>query len=664
MELDDLEDACYAVRVRNGRKHYAADVFKDLNLDVPKGCIYGLLGPSGCGKTTLLSCIIGLKKLSSGDVRVLGEAPVLRRASKIGYMPQQISLCDEFTIAESMRFFGWIAGLDAIRVKKRVEFIVNLLMLPDVDRKIGSLSGGQQRRVSFATALLHEPELLILDEPTVGLDPILRETIWNYLLTLAKNDGVTIIMTTHYIDEARQADRIGLMRDGTIICEDSPTKLLVRVEASSLEEAFYKVIVRQGQGASRRAALTPTLKTPVSNMIRLNNLHALLWKNTKWMLKNYLFITTVLLLPVLTIFVFGTAIGGDPKNLTVGVLNYETRDSNCGELTCNSTHLSCHFLKYLDDDVVTIVPLESEGEAQSSVIKGKSYASIIIRDNYTESLKKRLEGALRIPSWRIDASTIEIVYDATVKDIAFFIKMSFFKSFQRFAEDFVESCGTDKKTVASPINFLTPIYGVNRQRYTDFACPGVLLSMAFFLSMALTAGVTLIERNEGILERVLVFGVNTIEIITGHVISLMGIMVLQSLCPLLVLYVFFDITMKGSVFLIITFTLTTGLCGMCGGLAVSSWCATERNAVYLLLGAFFPLIIVSGILWPLEAMNYYLKIVSSCMPLTMPIDSLRNVLQKGWDYSNPSIYVGLIVINVWTIIFLVAGVVGQKIGRN
>ena len=169
---------------------------------------YALLGASGCGKTTLLSCIIGSSSLNEGSIRVLGKSASKLPGHKIGYMPQQIALIDEFTIKEVIYYFGRISGMTYQRIEERFNFLKILLDLPPEERYVGNCSGGQQRRVSFAVAILHEPELLILDEPTVGLDPILRDGIWNFLVETTSSSNLAVIITTHYIEEAKQATSV------------------------------------------------------------------------------------------------------------------------------------------------------------------------------------------------------------------------------------------------------------------------------------------------------------------------------------------------------------------------------------------------------------------------------------------------------------------------
>lgn len=208
---------------------------------------YALMGASGCGKTTLISCIVGLSNLDKGHIKVFNEV-VSKNNLKIGYMPQETALISKFTIGEMVHFFGIIFGMKEDRIEERLRFLSKLLELPPDDKIIGECSGGQQRRVSFAIALVHEPEILILDEPTVGVDPVLRSKIWNHLVDLSKIQNVTVLLTTHYIEEGRSSTHVGLMRKGLLIAEDTPQNLLENCQTESLEEAFLKLSEGQENG--------------------------------------------------------------------------------------------------------------------------------------------------------------------------------------------------------------------------------------------------------------------------------------------------------------------------------------------------------------------------------------------------------------------------------
>ncbi len=213
---------------------------------------YGLLGPSGCGKTSLLRCIVGTLKPNEGSIKIFGKTPGETGSkvpgSLIGYMPQELALFPDFTIEETLNYFGRLYHLKDSLIRERTLFLLKFLDLPDKGRLVGNLSGGQKRRVSLAAALVHNPPLLILDEPTVGVDPLLRQSIWDYLVTLSKTEKLTVIITTHYIEEARAANIVGLMRFGRILIEESPDYLLQRYNYPTLEEVFLKLCELDSNG--------------------------------------------------------------------------------------------------------------------------------------------------------------------------------------------------------------------------------------------------------------------------------------------------------------------------------------------------------------------------------------------------------------------------------
>lgn len=214
-------------------------VLQDVSLEVRRGELFGLLGPSGSGKTTLIKLIAGLDLASGGAVRVLGErVPSLRLLSRIGYMAQSDALYGELTAQHNLQFFGAMFGLSGPRLSERIAAALDTVGLgAEAGKTVAQYSGGMKRRLSLAIALLHEPELLILDEPTVGIDPALRQSIWASLLALRER-GTTILLTTHVMDEAERCDRIGLLRDGRLTAVDSPEALKARAGTATIEAAF------------------------------------------------------------------------------------------------------------------------------------------------------------------------------------------------------------------------------------------------------------------------------------------------------------------------------------------------------------------------------------------------------------------------------------------
>ena len=223
----------------------------DLDLEVPPGTILGVVGPSGAGKTTTIRLITGALETSSGEIRVLGEDPRrFRRATRerIGYMPQQFTLSLDLTADENVDFVASLFGMLTPRRRRRVREVLELVKLWDVrDRRAGRLSGGMQRRLELASALVHEPQLLLLDEPTAGIDPILRRTIWDELDRL-KGEGRTLIVTTQYVTEAEGCDTVALIAGGRLVALGPP-------EALRREAAGGDVLEAETEGPFDPAAL-------------------------------------------------------------------------------------------------------------------------------------------------------------------------------------------------------------------------------------------------------------------------------------------------------------------------------------------------------------------------------------------------------------------------
>ncbi len=222
-----------------------------LSLRVRKGELYGLLGPNGAGKTTAVKVLCGLLKATGGDVRVLGmTVPDRSILPRIGYMPQNLALYETLTVNENIALFGNIYGLSKAEILQRQKELLEVVDLADWgDSVVLELSGGMKHRASLACTLIHQPELLFLDEPTVGVDPELRASFWAYFDSMIAR-GVTVIITTHYMDEAARCDRVGLMRRGSLVAEGTPREIMSSSGTNSLEDAFLK-IVRAGKKKDR-----------------------------------------------------------------------------------------------------------------------------------------------------------------------------------------------------------------------------------------------------------------------------------------------------------------------------------------------------------------------------------------------------------------------------
>jgi ABC-2 type transport system ATP-binding protein len=215
------------------------DVVRCPALEVQGGAVTGLMGPSGCGKTTLMRAIVGVQRIAAGDVRVLGRpAGSARLRARMGYMTQAPSVYGDLTVRENLRFFARALGLPEAKVDAAIDAVA---VPARAGQLVRDLSGGERARVSLAAVLLGEPELLVLDEPTVGLDPVLRVELWRLFGRLA-GEGRTLLVSSHSLEEARHCDRLLLMRDGEILVADTPDGLRRRTGHDNLEDAFVALV--------------------------------------------------------------------------------------------------------------------------------------------------------------------------------------------------------------------------------------------------------------------------------------------------------------------------------------------------------------------------------------------------------------------------------------
>ena len=232
-----------AISIKSLEKRFQhKQIIAPLSLDVPKGQLMGLLGPSGCGKTTLIKMIMGMLKPDSGTIQVLDlNVPHKQLLNDIGYMAQSDALYTDLTGEENLHFFAKLYSLSKAERIERVAYAASLVRLTDDLRlKVENYSGGMKRRLSLAIALIQNPKLLILDEPTVGIDPVLKKEIWQELIRLKDQEQKTILVTTHAMDEAERCDQLAMLRSGHIIAQGTPQELKEQYQAKDFDEVFVK----------------------------------------------------------------------------------------------------------------------------------------------------------------------------------------------------------------------------------------------------------------------------------------------------------------------------------------------------------------------------------------------------------------------------------------
>ncbi|XP_023345381.1 ABC transporter G family member 20 [Eurytemora carolleeae] len=639
-----------AIVIENAYKSYQSGkksnpIFTNLNLTVQKGKIYGLLGPSGCGKTTLLKCMVGKLRLDAGKVRVFGSAPGDRNTgvpgARVGYMPQELALFGEFNIEETLKYFSRIFGMSEEKFQVRLEFLMKFLDLPSKSRKLELMSGGQQRRASLAVALLHQPELLILDEPTVGVDPLLRQSIWEHLIQLADGeDATTVVITTHYTEEAMQANRVGMLRNGRLLAEDSPNNLLRTYAEPGLEEVFLRLCHVDGAvlGDTNIGSAEPGLddekrrtlnllknedgeeKIPDINFIdskteqdeRVDDkpvlkynrsrfsprvVQACMFKTFNRMSKRWGFLIYQFVLPALQVSLFCLAIGQDPKELPISIVSDElVNGTHCEYFSLGN--LSCRFINYLDDSTIQPIWQPSYQAAVESVELGQSWGIVYMGSNFSNALYSRVMESGLMPGGDDDidskAGKIQIQLDVTNQQIAFTVQLKLAQAFQRFVDQLATVCHISGDAASLPLEFQEPVYGTDRLTFTDFMAPGIILTIVHSMALGYSAMIILIERNEGLLDRTWVAGVTSSELSVAHFLCAVSVNLVQVIVTLAFMIGVFKVPVEGSLILLFVLTLLQGLCGTTIGLIISSVCQTQQDATQIALGIFYPNMILSG----------------------------------------------------------------------
>ncbi|MBU93758.1 MAG: hypothetical protein CL723_04110 [Chloroflexi bacterium] len=229
------------ISIKNLKFSYTKENFiSELNIDIPKSCSVGLIGPSGSGKTTIIKLILGLLSPQKGSIKINNQN---YSHNDLGYMPQQYALYEELSVNENLEIFSNLNNISKkSEVRKRSHELLNLIELSDKAKElVQNLSGGMKQRLSMAIAMINNPQILLLDEPTVGIDPVLRESFWNHFKKLNKNE-ITILITSHVMDDAMKCDKVIFFIEGKIVAYDTPVNLVKYTKTNNLGEAFVHIV--------------------------------------------------------------------------------------------------------------------------------------------------------------------------------------------------------------------------------------------------------------------------------------------------------------------------------------------------------------------------------------------------------------------------------------
>lgn len=586
----------------------------------------------------------------------------------VGYVPQELSLFLEFTIEESLIYFGKLYGLSSEELDTRIDFLLKFLELPERSRLLSHLSDGQRRRVSLSVALIHSPPLLILDEPTVGVDPLLRTAIWEHLESLSKNESITVIITTHYIEEARNAAQIGFIRYGQVLIEDTPKHLLKKYNTNSLEDVFLEICHRVDKDGEEKQFLKALehcgcdqydrekvikLHEQNDHIVKLDK-HFLFYKHWALFFKNWIklrgnltLLFWVLLLPSIELTLF-LMITGPQHGLRVSVFNEEM-----------PSNLSKVFLDLVDSKTIIQIPHKSLDSAINSVVLGSSSAAISFAANYTDALTDRIEYNM-FANLSDNSDSLKVHIDMSNIMIGPKIFETLRNAMKKFLQNYFIENGGNPRIAEIPLVY-DYVYGRYDPTFAEYALPGLMAFVMFYAPLKLCTFSMLKEREEGLLERSLVAGVSAVDYLISHILLQFFSLIIQIIVYSFTVFVIWNLEVKGNAFLFVMVLFFHGFTSIAFGMFISSIVSSEAAAMVIRIGVLLPSFFFSGIIWPTESYSPFMRALSLISPLTLPAEALRSIMTRGWSLSYYPVWIGIVSNCLHSIIYLTIAIFSSKL---
>ncbi|XP_053200662.1 ABC transporter G family member 23-like [Panonychus citri] len=683
-----------SIRDVNYQTNQSDPILFNVNLSIPSSTIYGLLGPSGCGKTTLLRSILGYLEPTSGTIKLFGYSVANCKklisipGSNVGYMPQEDALYDFMTISQLFRYFGRIYQMNSSKLNQRIRELIDILELPDANQRISSLSGGQRRRVSFGCALVHSPCLMILDEPTSGVDPVLREKIWKLLQLLSSTQGTTIIITTHYIEEARRSNNVGFMRKGSVLLQDNPEQLMNKMQVNNLEDVFLKICLnpdeytngQYGNNLILSANETNSL-TSVASGENVNSTKST-FKSLIISMKTWLTIYFALVIrfinhealdpftlafqyfiPLSQICLLCICIGNQPHHVPMAVVN---RDDW-------SNSLSTIYLSMLNETTLDINLYNDFEEAFDSAYSLSNWGVIEFPTNFSQSFIDRFTSMEVNNQDIIKQSTITFHADFTDPIVAISLVRRLRKSLTHLVNVMISLSLPDilnlkfssfianppvqiKEAIKSSLNFNDRYERAELSGHLDFIAPGMIISITFAVSYATVAFNLITERTNQTFERNLVAGVSSTQFLFALSLARTLFMIPYFfLVTFLPIKLFHIPTNLSSVLHSVPLLMAMNISGITYGMFLSVVCDRLESCVMVAAASLFIIISVSSIFWPFQAIPAYFKWISAIIPTTSASATIRKIFYSHLTFNDYDALHTYAIVTCWAIVFSIIG---------
>jgi ribosome-dependent ATPase len=581
----------------------------NVSLRIERGEIFGFLGSNGCGKTTTMKILTGLLQATSGTAQLFGQptnAADIKTRSRVGYMSQSFSLYTELTVRQNLVLHARLFHLPANQIVARVAAVLDRFDLTNVaDSYPESLPLGVRQRLQLATAVLHSPEVLILDEPTSGVDPIARDGFWEQLIRLSRDDGVTIFLSTHFVNEAERCDRISLMHAGRILAMDTPAAIVAAEGAPSLEAAFIDLLEKAQKGEAVGAKAPPpqpeaTAKPPASpsgaRLRFLENEMSKLWafarRETLELVRDPIRIAFAIFGPLILATAMAFGISFDIENVTYAALD---ADQSLGSRTLLESFSSSRYFEQH-------APLTSPDEIERRLKSGDIRIAIVVPPDFGRDL---LRGRRPEVSFILDGSNTFRAETARgyVQGVV-----------STYVRDLARREGVDAASLA-PMSIETRFRYNQAFLSRQAISPGVLMMQLMMFSTMLTALGIVREKELGSITNLYAAPVSKLAFLVGKQLPYIGIGILSFATLVLLISLGFDVPIRGSFATLALGAVVYCCAATAFGLVVSSFVRSQIAAIFgSAIIVSIPTVNFSGMMYPVSTLEGGARVIGKLFP--------------------------------------------------
>ncbi|AOA59601.1 multidrug ABC transporter ATP-binding protein [Acinetobacter larvae] len=613
-----------------------------VNFKIRRGEIFGFLGSNGCGKSTTMKVLTGLLPASEGQAWLFGEAVEgnsieIRR--RVGYMSQAFSLYNELTILQNLVLHARLFHVAEDQIDARVDSMLQQFDLLEVKHSLPeSIPLGMRQRLSLAVALVHEPEILILDEPTSGVDPIARDNFWRYLVKLSREDGVTIFISTHFMNEALRCDRMSMMHAGRVLDSDAPKNLIARRGAKTLEEAFIGYLIDAGAGTPSDTAADAEISQSVAaaeQPMQINNgfsvqrLLSYAWRESLELARDPVRATLALLGSIILLFVIGFGITLDVEDLSYAVLDRDQTGLS------EDYRLNLAGSRYF----IEKPPIHSYEELDQRMRKGEIALAIEIPPGFAKNAARGEE--VKIGAWIDGAMPTRA---ETIRGYVQGIHLQWLMQQYR------------SRTAGS---YALPVTVETRFRYNPdirslpAMVPAIVPLLLLLIPAMLTALSVVREKELGSIVNLYVTPIKRSEFLLGKQLPYIILAMLNYFLMCLVVVTLFDVPIKGSFLTLTTAVFLFVIISTGFGLLASSVTKSQIAAMFfVMIGTLIPVLQYSGLIDPVSSLEGFGRWFGSIYPATHMVNISRGVFNKALSFEDLRHSIWMLVVTVPVVMLL------------